>query len=51
MVLADMGQAFTSTVLDAYDNRLITASDVSEYLRVKVPQIPEVKTRLNLSAP
>jgi Zn-dependent peptidase ImmA (M78 family)/transcriptional regulator with XRE-family HTH domain len=51
MVLADMGRAFTSTVLEAYENQVIGASDVSEYLRVKVPQIPEVKARLHASTP
>jgi len=48
MVVADMGRAFTGTVLDAYRGRVITASDVSEYLRVRVRQIADVQARLSL---
>lgn len=48
MVIADLGRSFTGTVLDAYRGRLITASDVSEYLRVRVPQIADVQARLAL---
>ncbi len=50
MVVADLGRGFTSTVLDAYRGRLITASDVSEYLRVRVRQIGAVQERLHLGA-
>ncbi len=50
MVVADLGRAFTGTVLDAYKSRVITASDVSEYLRVRVPQIAAVQERLTLGA-
>jgi Zn-dependent peptidase ImmA (M78 family)/DNA-binding XRE family transcriptional regulator len=50
MVVADLGRAFTSTVLDAYRSRLINASDVSDYLRVRVRQIGAVQDRLNLGA-
>jgi Zn-dependent peptidase ImmA (M78 family)/transcriptional regulator with XRE-family HTH domain len=48
MVVADLGRAFTGTVLDAYRGRVITASDVSEYLRVRVRQISDVQARLSL---
>jgi Zn-dependent peptidase ImmA (M78 family) len=48
MVVADLGRSFTSTVLDAYRGRVITASDVSEYLRVRVKQIGDVQARLTL---
>ncbi len=48
MVVADMGRTYTTTVLDAYGSRAISASDVSEYLRVRVNQIAEVQERLAL---
>jgi len=50
MVVADLGRTFTGTVLDAYRSRLITASDVSDYLRVRVRQIGDVQARLSLGA-
>jgi Zn-dependent peptidase ImmA (M78 family) len=50
MVVSDLGRAFTGTVLDAYRGRVITASDVSEYLRVRVRQIGAVQERLSLGA-
>ena len=50
MVVADLGRTFTSTVLDAYRSRLITASDASDYLRVRVRQISDVQARLSLGA-
>jgi Zn-dependent peptidase ImmA (M78 family) len=50
MVVADLGRTFTGAVLDAYGARVITASDVSDYLRIRVPQIGAVQARLSLSA-
>ena len=50
MVVADMGRAFTGAVLDAYRSQVITASDVANYLRVRVRQIGDVEARLSLGA-
>ena len=46
MKVRDLGRGFIETALDAYNRRAITGSDLSEYLEIKLNQIPKLEQEL-----
>lgn len=46
MKVRDLGRGFIETALDAYHRRAITGSDLSEYLEVKLDQLPKLEAEL-----
>jgi Zn-dependent peptidase ImmA (M78 family)/transcriptional regulator with XRE-family HTH domain len=47
MVVRDVGKPFARLVLDAYHAALITGSDVSDYLGVRLKHLPKIEQRLS----
>jgi hypothetical protein len=43
VALASAGPVYTSLVLDAYDRKKLTASDVADYLDIRVKHLPEAR--------
>ncbi len=46
MKVRDLGRPFIESALDAYHRRAITGSDLSEYLEIKVGQVPKLEAEL-----
>lgn len=46
MKVRDLGRGFIETALDAYHRRAITGADLSEYLEMKVSQVPKLESEL-----
>ncbi len=42
----DFGRRYVGTVLDAYYRSDITGSELSDYLRIKINQVPQLETTL-----
>jgi Zn-dependent peptidase ImmA (M78 family) len=42
MKVRDLGRAYIASALDAYHRRAITGSDLSEFLEIKLPQVPKL---------
>jgi Zn-dependent peptidase ImmA (M78 family) len=49
MKVRDLGRPFIESALDAYHRRAITGSDLSEYLEIKVGQVPKLEAELALT--
>jgi hypothetical protein len=50
MKVRDLGRACIGLALDAYHRREITGADLSEFLEIKVSQIPKLEEELTLTA-
>lgn len=46
MKVRDLGRGFIESALDAYHRRAITGSDLSEFLEIKVSQVPKLEAEL-----
>jgi hypothetical protein len=46
MKVRDLGRPFIESALDAYHRRAITGSDLSEFLEIKINQIPRLEEEL-----
>lgn len=46
MKVRDLGRPFIESALDAYHRRAITGSDLSEFLEIKVSQVPRLEAEL-----
>jgi len=46
MKVRDLGRPFIEAALDAYHRRAITGADLSEYLEIKVAQVPKLEHEL-----
>jgi hypothetical protein len=46
MKLRDFGRRYVRTVVDAYNSRDITGSDLSDYLDMKVNRLPGLEAEL-----
>lgn len=49
MKVRDLGRGFIESVLDAYHQRAITGSDLSEVLEIKLNQLPKLEEELALT--
>ncbi len=49
MKVRDLGRPFIESVVDAYHRRVITGSDLSEFLEVKLNQLPSLQAELALT--
>ncbi len=45
-VVRNLGRRFTGEVLDAYDQRIIDAAELTEYLGVKIEAVPGISAIL-----
>lgn len=46
MKVRDLGRGFIESALDAYHRRAITGSDLTEFLEIKVSQVPKLEAEL-----
>jgi hypothetical protein len=46
MKVRDLGRGFIESSLDAYHRRAITGSDLTEFLEIKVSQVPKLEAEL-----
>lgn len=49
MKVRDLGRGFIEATLDAYNQRAITGSDLSEFLEIKLNQLPKLEEELVLT--
>lgn len=49
MKVRDLGRGFIESALDAYNQRAITGSDLSEFLEIKLNQLPKLQEELVLT--
>lgn len=49
MKVRDLGRGFIDSALDAYYRRRITGSDLSEYLEIKINQVPKLEAEMSLT--
>jgi Zn-dependent peptidase ImmA (M78 family)/transcriptional regulator with XRE-family HTH domain len=49
MKVRDLGRGFIESALDAYYRRAITGSDLSEYLEIKLNQVPKLEAEMALT--
>lgn len=46
MKVRDLGRGFIESAVDAYQRRVITGSDLSEFLEIKLNQLPALQAEL-----
>ncbi len=49
MKVRDLGRTYISSALDAYHRRAISAADLSEFLEIKLNQVPRLEEELALT--